>query len=109
MRERFEPWQSENAAGELDGVNKPENVVQDLGVVCIPLERTNSTSTISRLSLVSVRNSRSRSSMIAVSAPGEGAAAHPAGASLSLLSNGLGLVAWPPGAGKRTKIRSSGE
>ena len=38
MRQRFQPRQSEKAAGALDGVNQAEDVIQDLGVVRILLE-----------------------------------------------------------------------
>ncbi len=38
VRERFEPRQSKKAAGALDRVDKPEDVVQDLGVVRFLLE-----------------------------------------------------------------------
>ena len=38
MRQRFEARQAEKAAGALDGVNQPENVIQNLGVVRILLE-----------------------------------------------------------------------
>ena len=38
MRERFQPRQAEETAGALDGVDEPEDVVEDLGVVRILLE-----------------------------------------------------------------------
>ncbi len=38
MRQRFQPRQSEKAAGALDGVNQAEDVIQNLGVVRILLE-----------------------------------------------------------------------
>ena len=38
MGQRFEPRQAEEAAGALDGVNQPEDVIQNLGVVRILLE-----------------------------------------------------------------------
>ena len=38
MGQRFEARQAEEAAGALDGVNQPENVIQNLGVVRILLE-----------------------------------------------------------------------
>ena len=38
MRERFQPRQSEEAAGALDGVHETEDVIEDLGVVGILLE-----------------------------------------------------------------------
>jgi hypothetical protein len=38
MRECFQPRQAEKAAGPLDGVNKAEDVIQNLGVVRFLLE-----------------------------------------------------------------------
>ncbi|MGY2931041.1 hypothetical protein ACVWZ6_000643 [Bradyrhizobium sp. GM6.1] len=38
MRQRFQSRQSEEAARALDGVDQPENVIQDLGVVRLLLE-----------------------------------------------------------------------
>ena len=38
MRQRFQPRQSEEAAGALDGVNQAEDVIEDLGVVRLLLE-----------------------------------------------------------------------
>jgi hypothetical protein len=38
MGERFQPRQAEEAAGPLDGVDEPKNVVENLGVVGIMLE-----------------------------------------------------------------------
>ena len=38
MGQRFEARQPEEAAGALDGVNQPENIIQNLGVVRILLE-----------------------------------------------------------------------
>ena len=63
VRQLLQPRQPEEAAGAFDGVNQPEDVVENLRVVGLLLKRTNSTLTVSRLSFVSVKNSRSRSSM----------------------------------------------
>ena len=38
MRQRFQPRQTEEAAGALDGVHETEDVIEDLGVVRILLE-----------------------------------------------------------------------
>src|SRR5450759_4561392 len=38
MRERFQPWQPQEAAGALDGVHETEDVIEDLGVVRVLLE-----------------------------------------------------------------------
>ncbi len=38
MRQRFQPRQAEEAAGALDGVNQPKDVIQNLGVARILLE-----------------------------------------------------------------------
>jgi hypothetical protein len=57
MSQRFQARQPEKAAGTLDGVDQTKNVIEDLRVIRIWL------STVSRLSLVSVRNSRKRSSI----------------------------------------------
>ncbi|MGY3361439.1 hypothetical protein ACVWZK_008102 [Bradyrhizobium sp. GM0.4] len=38
MRQRFQSRQSEEAARALDGVDQPENVIQDLGVVRLLFE-----------------------------------------------------------------------
>ena len=38
MRQRLEPRQIEKAAGAFDGVNEPENIGEDFGVVRILLE-----------------------------------------------------------------------
>ena len=38
MGQRFQPRQSEKAAGALDGVNQAEDVIEDLGVVRVLLE-----------------------------------------------------------------------
>ena len=38
VRQRLQPRQAEEAAGALDGVNEPENVGEDLGVVRLLLE-----------------------------------------------------------------------
>src|ERR1700761_7930416 len=38
MRKRLEPRQSQKTAGAFDGVNQPEDVVQNLGIVRLLLE-----------------------------------------------------------------------
>ena len=38
MGQRFEPGQSQEAAGALDGVNQPEDVIQNLGIGGVLLE-----------------------------------------------------------------------
>src|SRR5689334_15054644 len=38
MGERFQPRQAQKAASALDGVNQPENIIQNLGVVRLLLK-----------------------------------------------------------------------
>jgi hypothetical protein len=63
MRQRLEPRQAGKAAVLLDGVNQAKDVIRDFRVVRMLLEPHHWLSTVSRFSLVSVRNWRSRSSV----------------------------------------------
>ena len=64
VRQRLKARQPEKPAGALDGVNQAEDVAEDLGVVRLLLETHQLDIDPSRLSLVSVTNSRNRSSIL---------------------------------------------
>jgi hypothetical protein len=63
VRKHFEPRQSEKAAGAFDAVDEPKDIIENLGVVRFLFEAHQLGVDQSMLSPVSVRNSRSRSSM----------------------------------------------
>ena len=64
MRQRLEPRQPEETAGALDGVNEAKDVAEDLAVVRLAARSAPARHRPDRdFSLVSVRNSRNRSSI----------------------------------------------